>query len=802
MKRPLFWAVTAFALGEVEGLYFDRILQISIALAVLICAAVHVVRQKRYAVYETVCALCMIFGLVNVVTRRPVDVMKALGTAEEAQQEYAPVRVEGYVYGLQPAEEGCNMLLCTERDGCKIRLIVYGVSENVQIGSYISVSGTLCRPMPAENPGGFDAQAYLWSRGIDGILYQPVCRVTDSSVAGSLPALLRGYYKWKDIVYRLRCRLTEKLYLITDSSTAGMYAGILLGDKNGIPAGLLRLYQMAGISHILAISGLHVTLLGMGVFRLLRRTGMRLSWTTALSFIWILFYGMLTGWSFATIRAVVMLCIVIGGECLGRGADLLTGTAATLGIMLLAEPYRLLDGGMVLSFTAIYGVAFGRYVLQRLRLMQRVKRLRHKRLCYMLLSSVMMSLCLQLVMVPVIARLYYVIPAYSVLVNLLVVPLLTPVLLSGAAGLLIGCINAGCGYVLCVPGKYILRFYTWLCECTVRLPGSSIGTGKPKLWLIALYYLLLVFFVYFSTEAPQRKLRELLYRKRHVWYGRKSWCRVMLIVYCCMIGLAGAGLYGLHQYTLCEQVTFLDVGQGDGILIRTEAGTNLVIDGGSVSRDSLGEYVLLPALRSLAMTRVDYWFVSHTDADHISGLLEILALGEVSGVHIENLVVSAYAAQDEEMSELVHLASVQGISVYYMDVGEYVTDGESFLMRCLHPDGAFVAEDKNEASLALEYQSDYFRMLFTGDMGADALRYMLTEEMSGAGRRYDVVKAPHHGSKYSCMEELYDMTDAVVISCGQNNRYGHPHEEVIRLLEEKNIRIYRTDYDGAVIFRH
>lgn len=802
MKRPLFWAVTAFALGEVEGLYFDRILQISIAAAVLICAAVHVVRRKKYAVYVMIYAMCMVGGLVNVAVRRPVDVMKCLGAAEEAQQENVSVCVEGYVYGLQSAEEGCNMLLYTEGDGCKMRLIVYGVSENIQIGNYISVKGTLCKPMPAENPGGFDAQAYLWSRGIDGILYQPVCCVLDSSVAGSLPVLQRGYYKWKDIVYHLRCILTEKLYLITDSSTACMYAGILLGDKKGIPARLLRLYQMAGISHILAISGLHVTLLGMGVFRLLRRTGMRLSWTTALSFIWILFYGALTGWSFATIRAVVMLVIVIGGECLGRGADLLTGAAAALGIMLLAEPYRLLDGGMVLSFTAISGVAFGRYILQRLRLMQRMKRLKHKRLCYMLLVSVIMSFCLQLVMAPVIARLYYVIPSYSVFVNLLVVPLLTPVLLSGAVGLFSGCINAGWGHVICMPGQYILRFYTWLCECTVRLPGSSIGTGKPELWLIALYYLLLVLLVYFSTEAPQRKLRELLYRKRHVWYGRKSWRRGMLIMYCCMIGIAGVCLYGLHRYTLCEQVTFLDVGQGDGILIRTEKGTNLVIDGGSVSRDSLGEYVLAPALQSLAMTRVDYWFVSHTDTDHISGLLEILELGELSGVHIENMVVSAYAVQDEVMCELVQLAYGQGISVYYMEVGEYVTDGESFLMRCLHPDNAFVAEDKNEASLALEYQSDYFRMLFTGDMGTDALRYMLADEMNGAGRRYDVVKAPHHGSKYSCMEELYDMTDAVVISCGQNNRYGHPHEEVIRLLEEKNIRIYRTDYDGAIIFRH
>ncbi len=801
MKRPLFWAVTAFALGEVEGLYFDGILQISIVAAVLICVAMHAVRRKKYAAYGVIYALCMVGGLINVVTRSPVDVMRCMGVVDEANQEKASVCAEGYVYGLEPAEQGCNMILYTEKNGCKIHLIVYGVSEDVQIGNYVSVRGILCKPMPAENPGGFDTQDFLWSRGIDGILYQPVCCVLDSSVAGRLPVLQTLYYKWKNIVYRLRCNLTEKLYLITDSSTAGMYAGILLGDRKGIEERLRRLYQMAGISHILAISGLHVTLLGMGVFRLLRRAGMCLSRTIALSVVWMIFYGALTGWSFATIRAVVMLVIVIGGEGLGRGADLLTGAATALGIMLLAEPHRLLDGGMILSFTAIYGVAFGRYILQRLDRCGCVKRLKHKKICYKLLSSLIMSISLQLVMTPVIARLYYVIPVYSVFVNLLVIPLLTPVLLSGAAGLFIGCIDTGCGHVICMPGQYILRFYTWVCECTVRFPGNSIGTGKPELWLIALYYLLLILLVYFTTEVPQRKLREFLYRKRHVWYSRKSWCKGMLIAYCCMAGFAGAGLYVLHQYTLCEQVTFLDVGQGDGILIRTKEGTNLVIDGGSVTRDSLGEYVLIPALQSLAMTQVDYWFVSHTDIDHISGLLEILELGELSGIHIKSLVVSAYAAQDEEMCELINLASGQGVRIYYMDVGEYVTDGESFLMRCLHPNYAFAAEDKNEASLALEYQSGNFRMLFTGDMGTEALRYMLAEEMNGADRRYDVVKMPHHGSKHSRLEELYDMTDAVVISCGQNNRYGHPHEEVIRLLEEKNIRIYRTDYDGAIIFR-
>lgn len=801
MKRPLFWAVTAFALGEVEGLYLSRILQISIVTAMLICAVIRVVKRKKLAIYMLFYVLCMVCGLVNVVARPPVDVMEYMNVTEGKAGE-SRVCVQGYVYNLQADKGSRNMVLRIDDGECKIQLLVYGVSENMQIGDFVRVAGILCEPAAPSNPGGFDMQSYAWSRGVDGFVYNPKCHVLDSSVAERKFTLQSLYLRWKNTIYQLRTYLTEKLYLLMNRDVADIYAGMLLGNRKNIDAELRKLYQMAGISHILAISGLHVSLLGLGVFRLLRRTGMRLSWTAGLSVLWILFYGELTGWGFATIRAVVMMVIVLGGVCLGRGADLLTGTAVALLVMLIGEPYRLLDGGMLLSFAAMFGVAFGQYVLKRLKKIKSIIRMRKKkRFCYVLFSSVIMSVSLQIVMAPVIAWIYYVIPVYSVIVNLIVIPLLTPVLLCGVFSLVIGCVNPVCGRMICMPGEYILRFYTWLCEHTVRLPGHSITVGKPEVWLIILYFILFFLLVYLTTEKPQRKMREWLYRKRHVWYDRKNWCKGVVICLCCIGGFAGAGLYKLYRYSLCEQVTFLDVGQGDGILIRTETGTNLVIDGGSATQDRLGEYVLLPALQSLAMARVDYWFVSHADTDHISGLLEILKAGELSGVQLKNLVVSANAMQDEKMRELIDLAEGQGIQICYMDMGDYVTDEESFLIRCLHPDGAFVAEDKNEASLALEYQSGKFCMLFTGDMGTEALRYMLEEEMDGTQRWYDVVKIPHHGSKYSYLEALYDMTDVVVISCGANNSYGHPHAEVLKRLEEHGTEVYRTDECGAIKVR-
>lgn len=805
MKRPLFWAVTAFALGEVEGLCQDRTVRISIAFAVLICAVLwdRVRFKGRYLKYYWIYGFCAILGFLNVLLREPVRIGEDMSSL---------VCLEGYVCDLLPKESGVDAVFRSNASDCEMNLLIYKVPDDIAIGDYVSVEGRIERFSRAVNPGGFDMERYYQARGIDGVFRVDSYRdgITWKKLEppvgdmGIFEQIQRGIYHCKNVLYRLRNTLKGIFYTL-DAGTAGIYAGILLGDKSGIDNALSKLYQSAGISHILAISGTHISLLGLGLFWMLRRMGVSLPWASAWSALFLICYGSMTGGGFSTVRAILMLMYVFLGRCVGRGADWLTGAAAALLAMLAWEPRRLLDGGLLLSFTAILGVVLGQYFLKRLCSIKAVRTMKKKhRFIYRCISCVVSAIGIQMVLAPVLAYLYYVLPTYSVFCNLIVLPTVPVVLLCGIVGLFLG------GFCHCpVPGRMalsvggaVLKLYEWICRLVLELPFHSINVGKPSWTVLVSYYMLLLIFIFLTLPEILHRFRLLVYRYTHRWYQKSAWLRCMAVIYMCLFLIGGVILYRIHRYSLCEQVVFLDVGQGDGVLIRTAGGSSLVIDGGSSSRDGLGEYVLVPALQSLGMARVDYWFVSHTDVDHISGLWDILQAGELSGVYIENIVFSAYAVRDDNMEELLRLAAERGIRVNYMREGEYLSDQHSFFVACMHPDSSFVTEDINQASLALAYRSENYAMLFTGDMDTAALEYMLGEEKNRKWLiHYDVIKVPHHGSKYSCLPELYDMTDVAVISCGERNSYGHPHTELLQDLEHAGVSVRRTDEEGAISFR-
>lgn len=805
MKRPLFWAVTAFALGEVEGLCQSGAVRIGIAFAVLICAVLWSGRRSagQYLKYYLVYVVCAVAGFFNAALREPACV---------GLDMTASIHIEGYVCDLLPRAEGSDAVICTESLGYKMKLLVYKAPDGTEIGDYVGMEGKVEGFPCATNPGEFDSERYYRARGIDGVLRAASYgremiweKLPPPAGTGSfIRQIQRNGYRIRGGLYRLRSTLKSMLYTL-DAETAGIYAGLLLGDKSGIDKSLSKLYQSAGISHILAISGTHISLLGLGFFWLLRRLGVGFSWASAWAVLFLVCYGTMTGGSLSTVRAVIMLSYVFLGRCIGRGADLLTGAAAAMVIMLVWKPSALLDGGFLLSFTAISGVALGQYLLRRLCGIKAFRIMKKKRrLIYRCIACIVMAVSVQAVLSPVLARLYYVLPAYSVFCNLIVLPTMPVVLVSGMAGLLIGGFFRcpALGNILFSVGGAVLKLYEWICRLTLSLPFHSINVGKPSWMVLILYYALLLLLVFLTLPKILHRLRLFVYRYTHRWYQKPSWVKRMVVVYMCLLLFGGLLLYRLHRYSLCEQVVFLDVGQGDGILIRAADGSSIVIDGGSSSRDNLGEYVLVPALQSLGMARVDYWFVSHTDTDHISGLRDILQAGELSGIHIENIVFSAYAVSDNNMEELLQLATERGIRVNYMREGEYVSDRYSFLVACIHPDKDFAAVDINQASLALIYRSANFTMMFTGDMDTAALEHMLADERNRKWLiRYDVIKAAHHGSKYSCLPELYDMADAVVISCGEGNLYGHPHAELLEELERVGVSVRRTDEEGSISFK-
>jgi competence protein ComEC len=708
-------------------------------------------------------------------------------------------------------EAGDEIVIC---DNCKV--IIYGADCEYKLGSSVSLTGDMYVFEKSENPGCFDMKRYYQSRGISFYMYD--C---------DMEVLNGGYNHLKQALYEFKNACSKRLKMITDADTANIYRGILLGDKYDIDSSIKMSFQLVGIGHILAISGLHISMLAGLIYKLLKKTGLKNYAASPITISILVLYGMMTGFGVATIRAVVMMALMLTGELLGRDYDILTADGLALFIMLIENPYRIYDSGMWLSVVAVVGVYAGLKIskLFMVALGQQTRKLK-KLVLEKIISSIVVSLSINLATFPVMLLLYYQFCPYSVMVNLIIIPLMSVVVVCGIIGLVItgyvSMVTVALGSYAIYPGASLLRFYMKLCDMTMKLPGYVINTGKPDFVQVIVYYAVMfaVYILLFGRKVRKRALKTKKYSP-----GRGN------ILRACAVFALGVGIiFGSCIYNDRERMIFMSVGQGDAIAIRTGDGVNICVDGGSTSKSETGRYIIAPCLKSQRMARVDYWFVSHTDEDHISGLTEMISLGKLSGVQIRNIVFSKYVVQDDNYEELCELAEEAGVNIIYMDYLDILGTDE-FKLTCYHPEEADSSDDKNAASLVLCYESDLVTLWLTGDVGADGMDDIAeelqgedtgcaeneqtendVEEKADGTKGYNVVtvnenehitilKMPHHGSKYSISEEFYAgiSPDVAVISCGRNNLYGHPHTETMETLDEYGIPSLITWQSGAVV---
>ena len=628
----------------------------------------------------------------------------------------------------------------------------------------------------------------------------------------------------------------------------------------------------------------------MTLFEWLRkRTGSyRISGCVAM--IVVVFYGIMTGLSGSTSRAVIMMGLVMIGKAKGRSADLLTSAGIASICMAVWNPYVIRDAGFQLSFAAVAGLA----VIHPVYVQTFGKKGRLRQAFGVSLSSSLATL-------PICVFYYYQFPLYGILLNLLVVPLVSCLLMSAL-------VTAGCGIISIkaaelagIPAHFILILYERLCGLSEKIPFSSINVGHITVRMVLVYYLGLGVVLFIlrcyageknssqSTDENNSAGEEVNKSIRNNLAGRKlekpmtnspsdkdlakpsrskSLGRNLAKPVRKKSGRCGRYLYGiilvilltaLYEYANLDRsfvTVFLDVGQGDGILIRTEQGTSILIDGGSTSNQRVGEYVLLPAIRYYGMSELDYVFVTHGDADHISGI-EYLLNAEHIGVRIRNLVLAKYGDR-QGLANIETLAKEKNINVIYMEAGDKIreklnSDMAGLTLECLYPsertleakqvvkrdsdsiaeakqvaerEAAGITDDKkiaigldnaitanvpgdevtgsgpdaNDLSIVLLAKYDGRKILFTGDAGSMVEKRLILEKNLLLSET-DVLKVGHHGSR-SASSEVFLQTikpQYAIISCGKKNHYGHPHEETLMQLQTIGARVYRTDQCGAII---
>ena len=777
MKRPLLWAVVSFALGEVISLFADSILRKSIIVIMLICGVIFIVsRLKRGNLrMALILFLCCMAGFLNVYMR----------DAHISYPDDMKADCSGVVYMIKENDEGFDLYLHLEYG---FNVVAFGTDGLYRIGDIVRVEGTLKAFSHNSNPGCFDFKDYYKAQNIlFSVSNKDISFVADDK---------SHIYKYLNFLFDLKLMSKEKMYEITDEKTAGIYCGILLGNRKSVDDITKLDYQNNGIAHILAISGLHISLIFGILYKLLRRLRVNRYVAGGLAFLIIFSYALMTGFSMSTLRALCMILLSLVAVYTGDTYDMPVALSTAVLVILLYNPFKLTDSSVILSVTAIIGVCVGRYILKHLNYFYYINTWKKK-----FFASVIMSFSVNIVMLPVVICIYHEVTLYSIFLNLIVIPLMTVVFVSGIMGLLCAYISVGVAAFVIKPGEMILKFYDALCAAFYRLPFARINIGRIYIYQIELYYIMLILLLALLNKRFVMNVKERIYKKHHIWFSFKKW-RFLCVIYALLVsGVCFGTCIYTYEQSCGELVAFIDVGQGDGILIRSRSGLNMIIDGGSTSNDELGRYVMIPVIKYFGMAHIDYWFISHTDRDHISGLLYILDMGERSGIKIDNLVFS-YAMKDEAaFRDILALAEKNSIKVMFMETGDYVTD-ESFEIMCTHPDRLYKTDDINDASLCLSYISEDCSVLFTGDMGDDALGYMILNERDYLLDNYDILKVPHHGSRNSINLEFYNQIDFenAVISCAHNSIYGHPHEEVLEYLDSYSCIIYRTDQQGAVSF--
>ncbi len=668
-----------------------------------------------------------------------------------------------------------------------------GVPEP-EIGSRVILKGTLKNFQQPTNPGQFNAPFYYQILRISFRLDQAEIQVKSDK-----------FYKIAEGLYQLRRKAGSKMDVLLPEQEASVMKTMLLGEKGILDEEIKGLYQRNGIAHILAISGLHISMIGMGLYQLLRKAGLKIKPGAVLASVVILLYGMMTGFAVSAIRAIIMFLLQMLAQILGRTYDRITALAIAAVLVLVEQPLYLFHSGFQFSFLCVLGISMILPVLGNVRKGRKL----------------LEGIALMAVTLPVYLGVFYQIPVYSMFLNFIVLPMMSILMGAGIVMTLVAFLWTGLGIPAAWLVTGILMVYEKLALFTEQLPHHYWTPGCPAKWQLAVYVAVLIVIAGWGRTKRKAVLyqKDCIHRRGSCWkgivqedlpcHGGKWISKYGIPVGICW-GLILLGAVILTWRFRPElQVTFLDVGQGDCIFLQTEDGTSYLTDGGSSSVSKVGKYRMIPFLKYKGASQLKAVFVSHADSDHCNGIAELLGQAELEGIRVENLVLPDLSdeCRSEGYEELVDLAGQNGIAVQYLHEGQQFQDSELFF-QCLHPSKGYQAEDLNETSMVLLVTYREFSMLLTGDVQGAGEEH-LTQELKvwkepelteHAETELTILKVAHHGSKNSTSEEFLKAANPklAIISCGEGNRYGHPHEETLERLEKADVPWFCTKDYGAI----
>lgn len=624
-------------------------------------------------------------------------------------------------------------------------------SKSMQLlpGTKISFRGEAEIPLGARNPGGFDYRNYLANKGI---FFQIKCSEQSLKIL-NIGGGLRGQ------IAQAREKIRDKIEEILPERESGLLLGFLFGDTTGIPEEDWDIYQRAGVLHLFAVSGLHVAfMLGTAYFLLSLFTERQVIKIICGVIVLVMYY-FLIGWQVSFVRAAIMVFLSMLALLTGRKKDIYTSIALAIGTILIINPGELFQMGFQMSFAATAGIVYLTPFLER----------------WGFGKALSTAVAAHIATLPLIAYYFNLISLVAPLLNVFAVILSSLIASVGLIGALFSCILPflaepffmAAGFLLYILSEIVIRVASFNC--------AALIVSSPALSCLIFIYLAILFLPQLPRAYPY--LRLLVYRYK-------------LITGAAIIAIL---LINFWPQAAMMEVTFIDVGQGDSIFIRTPQGITVLVDGGGTPGTdySIGKNVIKPFLLKKGLEKVDIMMMTHNHLDHSEGLLELLPLMKAG-----YFMSPPFEGSNDIENMILKLCQKNNIPVKELIAGERIWLDKESCLEVLHPD-INVKDKGNNRSLVLRIVYKNTTWLITGDVENKAIDEILARRENVDA---DILKLPHHGSISSYNPKFYESVspDAVVVSVGYN-LYNQPHPDVMQYFKEHGIASYLTKENGAIL---
>jgi|GEM_PF-1326072 DNA internalization-related competence protein ComEC/Rec2 len=729
MKRPLFWASLCSIAGTLCTFSQSRVLLVSsIALSLLTGGIILAVRPiPRIAI---ALPIGFAFGACS---------CAVYFSAERACAEacFAAPLIECTVMDKKETSFTATPDLKEYR---RFRILVYCDEDSPVIGEKILVEGPLEAIAKATNEGEWDALTYYRSNGYIGSAY-------------SWKSTGRTELSFSARIAYARERISEQIELVYPKETAAMVKAVLYCEKSDLDSDVKTRYRRLGIAHILAVSGLHISIFG-GFLTSLFLLVMRRSRAETASAAVLFLYGALTGFPVSCTRAIYGFLLSGIGRMFGRTPDKLTCTTVTAALFLVFRPVWILQQGFILSFYCAYVLLYTAHRREE----SNDDNVSVKR---KVLEALVAGVRFSFFLMPVQATMFYTVSPMAPLLNALVLPMME-LLLPGAAlavslsavWLALGRLTAGVSYF----GFLMIDIIT---KCLDKLSFSVLVTGKPGIINYVLYLVIAVVIVLLGKK-----------KRREVY-------AVAALAFLCFLPIRNQNM----------RIFNLNVGQGDCcVIIRGNA--CVVIDCGSSGKNNVGERILRPFLHYHGFEKPDLVLLSHKDSDHTNGVSDLLR-GEWSDVSV------ALPATERNSN------FANGMKAIYLSEGAAVKvpcglRARELVITVLHPEVTSAEDNANDNSLVVAVSDGVYDALFTGDCGGEVLAD-IAKRHGDILMSCDYLKIAHHGSVYSAEPSFYEAMrlTVAVVSAGVNN-YGHPSGMTIAMAREAGAEVFVTKECGQV----